>query len=84
MDIDASGWLDTSEVLDFMRDIGIDINVAHSEVMFARYGKRINFYTFLGLFDFKNETILQFAKNQEGFVQLDNPLVKPHIKVVEE
>jgi len=55
IDIDHSGTVDVEELSDFMKDLGFEINENQVQVLINRFGNKINFYTFVSLFDFIDE-----------------------------
>jgi len=60
IDINYSGWVITEELLKFYRSLGFNINDAVKALILKRHGAKINFYTFLSIFDFKKDTCIKF------------------------
>mmetsp|Transcript_31657 Transcript_31657/g.26673 ORF Transcript_31657/g.26673 Transcript_31657/m.26673 type:complete len:156 (+) Transcript_31657:659-1126(+) len=60
IDEDYSGSVSVKEIYRFLLAIGFEIDFNNSDIMKKSMGERIDFCTFLSIFEFKNENLLQF------------------------
>ena len=62
IDADSSGNVTVDEYFRFLSNIGIDHEKFDWYVR-DKYGSQINFYNFLAMFDFNDDTILKYTWN---------------------
>jgi len=60
IDNDCSGWVHISELISFIRSIGYEMPNDMGAILQKRFGERVDFLTFLSLFDFSNDAMIKY------------------------